>query len=176
MSRSEKLRTCGGREHPRHQSADFTFQVLGSFTRTKSDSPNIASTWVVQVSEPCSRSCALSSTLSTFCFWFYGETLLSRSHVKDTPYSTFHSIGQKSSSSLGNLPASRTYRSNEDHPSTSWSYSSRFTQMSCFRADKSIANACCRPVWHSGISFEKRGYSQSVEPSLRKLFPPIDEY
>ena len=42
VSRSEKLRTCGGREHPRHQS-DFTFQALGSFKRTRWDSPNIAS-------------------------------------------------------------------------------------------------------------------------------------
>ena len=48
-----------------------------------------------------------------------------------------------SSSPLSNLPASRTYRSSEDNPpidpSTSSSQSSRFSQMSCFRADKSIA-------------------------------------
>ena len=43
VSRSEGLRTCGGRERRKHQSADFTFQVLDNFTGTKSDSSSVAS-------------------------------------------------------------------------------------------------------------------------------------
>ena len=113
----KELRTCGGREHPKHQSADLTFQALGSFTRTKSDFLEHREHEKFKYQNPAVVP-ALSSTLSTFWFWLCGETLLSRFPVEDTRtqrFSTFHSICQNSFSSLINLPASRTYRSNEDH-------------------------------------------------------------
>ena len=83
MSRSEGLGTCGGRKHPKHQSAEVVFLVLGNFTRTNSDFPNIAKMDSSSV-----------GILRPFLFFlwrsplsvlgFDGETVLSRSHVKDT--------------------------------------------------------------------------------------------
>ena len=98
VSKSEELRTCGGREHPKHQSADLTFQALGSFTRTKSDFLEHREHEKFKCPNPAVVP-ALSSTLSTFWFWLYCETLFRRFHVKDTRtqrFSTFHSICQNS--------------------------------------------------------------------------------
>ena len=114
VSRSEGLRTCGGREHPKHQSADFTFQVLGSFTRTKSDAPNIAS--MSSSSIGILRPFLLflrRSPLSVF--GFDGETLLSKSHVKDTRTQRFIQSARSHGLRQVNLPASRTDRSGEDN-------------------------------------------------------------
>ena len=115
--RSGGLGTCGGREHPKHQSADLTFQALGSFTRTKSDFLEHREHEKFKCQNPAVVP-ALSSTLSASWFWLYCETLFRRFHVEDNRtqrFTTFHSICQKSFSSWSTLPASRTYGSNEDH-------------------------------------------------------------
>ena len=114
VSRSEGLRTCGGPEHPKHQPADFTFRVLGSITRTESDPPSIASVKSSSIGILRPFLLLLRRSPLPVLGFFDGETLLGRSHVKDTPYSTLHSIGQKSSSSLSNLQATQTCQSNED--------------------------------------------------------------
>ena len=65
------------------------FGVLSSFTRTKSHSPSITSV--------SSSSIGILRPLLHFpqrsplpVFGLHGKTLLSRSHFKDYPYSTFH--------------------------------------------------------------------------------------
>ena len=170
MSRYEGLRTCGGREHPKHQSADLTFQVLGSFTRTKSDFLEHREHEKFKCHNPAVVP-ALSSTLSTFWFWLYGETLLSEFHVEDTctqRFTTFHNVSFNLSdvivfvASIADVSIQR--RSSPFDPSTSSSQSSRLSQTSCFRTDKSIAKRLL-----STSAFAMR------VPLLRKLFPPIDE-
>ena len=152
-----------------------TFQVLGSFTRTKSDSPNIASMSIGTL-QPFLL-LLRRSPLSVFGFMARLSTvgLMSNIPVLNVSFNRPQVIVF-----VSNLPASRTYRSNEDHPSTFWLYSSRFTQMSCFRADKSNANACCRPVWNSVISIEKRGFrnlrtitAETVSSHWRILSSPL---
>ena len=142
------------------------FDILSSFTRTESNSASITNMRSLK-HQHLATFPALSSMFSTSCFGLLWRDSPQWVSCQRYVYSTFHSIGQKSSSPLSNLTASRTCRSNEDnlpsiHRPTSSSQSSRLSQMSCFKADKSIAKRLLSTCLVLGDTNSAKRLSQSV--------------
>ena len=141
------------------------FGVLSSFTRTQPDSPSI--TTVSSSSIGILRPFLLFPRRSPLpVFGLDGETLLSGSHVKDTRTQLSFNrpeviVFVKQSDSIADVSIQR--RSSPFDPSTSSSQSSRLSQMSCFRADKSIARRLLSTCLVLGEILCAKRHSQSAK-------------
>ena len=136
-----------------------------------------------QVSESCKRSCSFFNVLH-FLFLALMARLASVGLISKIPVLNVSTNRQEfivfvqQSDNIANMSIQRG--ESPFDPSTSSSQSSRLSQISCFRADKSIAKRLLSTCLLLGETKCAKRLSQICQPDIshlmQKLFPPIREY